>query len=98
MIKKIKSNYEKAKWFLINKPFSRDSDFQLISMWWYNEALKQNLCEDNFFLDFANKKYTAPEAITRARRKIQEQYPELRGKSYKGRKENEIEVRTQINK
>lgn len=96
MIKKIKSNYDKVEWFLINKPFTRDSDLKLIAIWWRNEAVKQGLYEEDFLEDFAKGKYTTPEAITRARRKVQELNPHLRGKSYKTRKENEQKVREQI--
>ena len=43
-------------------------------------------------------KYMKFESVSRARRKVQEQNPELRGKYYKDRKELAEEIRLGINK
>ena len=92
----ISSNYDKVKWFLENIPFTRDSDMRLISIWWRNEATKQGLDKGEFLKDFSEGKYTTPEAITRARRKIQEKYPLLRGKTYNKRQQLKEQVRDEI--
>jgi hypothetical protein len=92
----ILSNYDKVKWFLENRPNTRDSDLRLIAEWWRNECNKQGLDKEDFLDDFAQGKYTKPESIRRCRQKVQEDCPNLRGKTYKKRKQLEIEVRNEI--
>lgn len=44
------------------------------------------------------KRISAFESVTRASRKVQEEYPSLRGKHYEARKNKESKVRKEINK
>jgi hypothetical protein len=61
----------------------RDDDMKLIAKVW---AMESGLSENNpVFKKMIDGKLTAPDYITRARRRIQENVPSLRGKSYKAR-------------
>lgn len=94
MINQIKNIKKKIISLLTEKPHLRDSDDKLIANIW-NEQMgfvsgggllsKQTTAYD-FLLAFSESQYTSPESIRRCRQKIQEQNPELRGKSYKNRK------------
>tara|TARA_R110002012_G_scaffold157747_1_gene318983 strand:+ start:192 stop:500 length:309 start_codon:yes stop_codon:yes gene_type:complete len=83
---------EAVKNLLIQKPHLRDSDSKLIATYWFNELKKNNInpSEINgleFMKMFADSKLTNIKTIERMRRKLQEEYPDLRGKLYKVRKE-----------
>jgi hypothetical protein len=73
------------------KPHLRDNDNMLICSYWWRE-LKQKEIDPNkmngleFMQMFANNKLTNIKTIERMRRKLQEDYPELRGKIYAARK------------
>lgn len=74
--KQVKSLLQKSKHL-------RDNDMQLIVKVW---AMESGLSESNpVFKKMASGALTAPDSITRARRKIQESNPSLRGKTYKAR-------------
>jgi hypothetical protein len=40
--------------------------------------------------------FTSPDSITRARRQVQEQYPQFRGKKYKERQARQEEVKKEL--
>ena len=84
----MKTNYyEAVKQILTAWPKSRDDDMLLYAIY-----LHMNGCvgTDEKFYDVMSKakarKLPSYEGITRARRKVQELEPELRGKRYKDRK------------
>jgi hypothetical protein len=80
----------------------RDSDIELAKFIWEDESIKQNfgslinLPLYNFFNMLNKKKFTSLESIGRARRKCQEDYPELRGNTYKRKKEIAKEFKKQL--
>ena len=92
---------EVVKELLINKPHLRDSDPKLIATYWYNELKKKQInpykisgysprqfapSRYEFMQLLANSKLTNIKTIERMRRKLQEEYPELRGRVYNNRK------------
>lgn len=85
-------------------PETNDSDSLLCAIIWYKqyEAIKHAFVDPDDYITFLrrliNKELFTPESITRARRKLQELYPELRGKTYFKRKRKQTEVKNYINK
>lgn len=95
-IKKIQSLVQEL---LESDPKYRDCDKVLSAKIWSIqmggfEALKSTNAFD-FLCEYVKKKgkLYSQESIGRARRKIQENHPELRGKSYRKKKEQEAEVK-----
>jgi hypothetical protein len=81
----------------------RDDDNRLIATIYFevakskNKEIKENKYSAMDFLgDFAKGLYPSPESIRRCRQKVQEQNPQVRGKSYKQRHEKEQDFRIQI--
>jgi hypothetical protein len=73
-------------------PATKESDEKLISTLWSIEACRiygtQDLAEvtaKELFVLLWKGKLTSPESIMRTRRKLQEEFPELRGKNYEAR-------------
>ena len=74
----------------------RDNDFMLIAKLW---AMESGLSESNPLLKkLSDGKLTSPDYITRQRRKIQENNPSLRGKSYKARQIKGSIIKSKISK
>jgi hypothetical protein len=104
MIHQIKHIKKKIITLLREKPHLRDDDNKLIANIWCEEtgkdekgvSITRQTTARDFLYAFASGQYTSPESIRRARQKVQEQNPELRGKSYKNRKKNATEIRQQI--
>ena len=89
MIKEISKKVERL---LEKYPSLRDNDYYLVTAYWYREL--DSLFTDDFttnlsftdFLDIYSKgKITPADSITRARRKLQELNPSLRGKAWNKR-------------
>ena len=79
----------------------RDDDNRLIATYWLKElgSWQVDTCTGRDFLKlFAEGKVTSPESIRRMRQKLQEEHPELRGKTYKQRHNMQSEIRSNINK
>lgn len=82
------SNYtERVRSILIRRIEARDDDFKLISHHWYDELISKGInpkemSAEEFLRLLYNGRISSGEAITRARRKIQETDPDLRGKKY----------------
>ena len=74
---------------LIEKPHLRDDDNRLIANIFLNEGggydTMQKISAYEFLRLFAEGKFTNFESIRRVRAKLQEEHPELRGKTYKER-------------
>jgi hypothetical protein len=95
MIEKIKQIQSSVGSLLHNYPQFRDDDKLLVSNIWYGQLLDLGYSPDKisakqFLQLYSDDKLTNSDIITRARRKVQEEYPELRGKSWSKRhKESE---------
>ena len=83
---------QKVKEMLTKFPDLRDSDNKLIAFFWYKELKGKGMNPDemsamDFLQYFSSSKLTNSETIHRCRRKVQEVYSELRGKSYQVRQD-----------
>lgn len=81
----------------------RDNDNALIAKIWEGDLKRlhkdaTNLSATEFLELYSSGKISSPETIRRARQKIQETHPELRGNLYNKRKKEGIETRMLINK
>tara|TARA_R110000823_G_scaffold98500_1_gene213358 strand:+ start:789 stop:1112 length:324 start_codon:yes stop_codon:yes gene_type:complete len=80
---------EKVKFWLEKYPSLKDDDNRLCANIWATEigevAGVTNKIED-FLIAYASNKLTSAHSIERMRRKLQEEYPELRGEKYNLRK------------
>jgi hypothetical protein len=88
-----------VKQILIDSIETRDSDELLTLKVWAvqkPELRNENFKFRDFANDFMNSKLFKTESITRARRKIQEEIPSLRGYSYKGRQNEQESVKQEI--
>lgn len=90
----MKDYYERVKQILIAKPDTRDDDMKLYAYMVYSTVgLKPSV---GFYeAVFHHSKYNLPsyESVTRARRKVQENEPTLRGEKYLKRLERQEEYR-----
>jgi len=102
IIEKIKNKEFIVKDILTKHPKTRDSDSLLLSFIWVYQAGGKDYIQDismrDFISDFIGKRFAEPSGITRCRRKLQEHYPELRGKLYDKRHKMEESVKEEINK
>lgn len=99
VINQMDKNKDKVMYLLKKHPHLRDDDLKLISTIWYHEAgLKETetMTAFEFLQKFSLGSFTHPESIRRVRAKIQEQYADLRGKSYKSRQEESESFKQQI--
>lgn len=101
-ITEIKLLCETVRKLLSTTPEYRDDDRRLVAHVWMNqcggiEKLK-NLSAYDFLKSYCRNKgiLSSHDSITRARRKVQEQSPELRGNNYYKRMEQESVVRKEI--
>lgn len=98
-INQIKNLEEVVKQVLFDEVDCRDNDLLLIlKIWAYQNP---NLRNTTFsFVEFSrgllNGLYAKPESITRCRRKLQEKYVVLQGKTWVLRHDLEEEVRSEI--
>jgi hypothetical protein len=95
MLQSINKVKGKVEYLLKNYPIFRDNDNKLISKIWWSESNASSFKE--FLMEFGGGKRTSPEAIRRARQKLQEENPHLRGVLYDKRHKNAVEVRSNIN-
>ena len=99
MLKQILKVQEQVKILLETYPKLRDNDVRLVASYYYNNISNINQMSAIDFLQImVNGNLPSPDTITRARRKIQEKYPELRGVNYVERQKLEKQVRENINK
>lgn len=100
MIKEIKRIKPLVEKLLQEFPLTRDNDNLLLLKVWAEQdsTLRMNKSFSDFSVGMIAGKYMKFESISRARRKVQEETPELRGKYYKDRKELAEEIRLGINK
>jgi hypothetical protein len=98
MIKKLKQAKDKVKALLVKSPHLRDDDNKLIATYYYHES-QSNLLKItalDFLHEFADGKFTNPETIRRCRQKLQEEYPELRGKLWHEKQHAGNEVKKEV--
>jgi hypothetical protein len=89
-------NKEIIIYLLTHKKHLRDNDQALIANIWWRELLllgKDKTMAIEFLKLFSEGKLSNPESIRRARQKIQEENPELRGDSYYARHKEEKRFR-----
>lgn len=102
MLQKIKNIQDVVKDALIRYPKYRDNDNKLVAYIWWKHLKNNNIPEDIIAMDFlqlyAKNELPQADAITRARRKVQEENPELRGELYYERHQLKEEVKNNINK
>ena len=83
------------KW-LRKHPHLRDDDARLVANIWRTQT-KGIDSKKEFLALLAKGKITPSDSITRSRRKLQELYPELRGKLWNQRQGKQEDVIDQIN-
>jgi len=81
MWQSIKNTKEKVKHILTSYESTRDSDMKLLSIFWMTE--QKEIFTESFLKNL--HRLTPAESIMRCRRKLQEQYPNLRGNRYQER-------------
>lgn len=99
MIEQIKSLKAKVTQLLIDKESNRDSDNKLIANVWYAQIGGSSIAKMSAMelLQMVSEgRLSSPESIRRVRQNVQETNLNLRGKSYKKRKEHAAEVRKEI--
>jgi hypothetical protein len=93
---------DRVRELLIQHPLLRDDDYKLIATYYFYEGGGKNYFDTatayDFLKSFSDGNYTSPESIRRVRAKLQEEDSNLRGLSYKRRKDDGDEFRQQINK
>ena len=99
MINKILKIQDQVQMLLEKYPKCRDNDNRLfmVLILIIDKDLKNESVEV-FTKKFINGVYPAMESVTRVRRKVQNQFPHLRGESYVERQLNALEVASVINK
>lgn len=87
---------ERIQIYLISYPETRDSNETLMAIIWQQETDKFIINADNHNINpltlLKNNKLTSWDSATRAKRKLQEEHPELRGQSYNKRKAKATKV------
>lgn len=101
MIKAIQKIKDVVHELLIQRPQTRDCDRKLMAYVWSKELggmyTLANISGFDFLKYFADGKLSSPESIRRARQKIQEENPNLRGDTYVERQHLSIQTRKLIN-
>jgi|19_taG_2_1085344.scaffolds.fasta_scaffold00098_41 hypothetical protein len=95
---KVLNNYDTIKRLLESDPKYRDDYNKLVARVWWIEVNKNKLLTAYEMLNrLARKELSHPESIMRARRKVQEEHPHLRGTTYHQRKTTEQkQVQTEL--
>jgi hypothetical protein len=98
---KINTVYDFVFSQLVKAERYRDDDNLLVVSIWWEELAKmgydgRNLSAYDFMNLYKSQKLTSSDTITRARRKIQEENPDLRGKSYQSRQAKTEDVKQEL--
>lgn len=81
-----KTTAQLVKSVLVQSEKARDDDRYIDAVIWNKEAERLGLTSIKEFINaYYRGKITDPNSISRVRRKLQELYPELRGKKYEER-------------
>jgi hypothetical protein len=88
---------------LKDNPNFRDDDRLLVVNFWYGQLVDKKIdpkkiSASTFLVYYLDGHLTNSDLITRARRKVQEENPELRGKNWNDRHKQEKEYRNYFSK
>jgi hypothetical protein len=91
----------RVKRVLQDNPSTRNNDNKLTAIIWSQDLRQQGkdanlLTAQGFMKMYYEGKLTNSDSITRARRKLQELHPELRGKNYQARQANQEKVKKDL--
>ena len=91
---KFKETANRIEKWLRDHPHLRDNDERLIGCIWHQDLKDKDIDLDqisgtDLIKLMIEGKLTNPKSIGRARRKLQQEHPSLRGKAYKKRKEDQ---------
>jgi hypothetical protein len=97
----IKQIGPRVKRVLQDNPSTRNNDNKLTAIIWSQDLRQQGkdanlLTAQGFMKMYYEGKLTNSDSITRARRKLQELHPELRGKNYQARQANQEKVKKDL--
>lgn len=100
---RVKTLREKVIILLTKYPELQDCDKKLVTKMWYFELKKYGvdpvtITASQFFELYQENLLTNSDVITRARRKVQEEIPELRGTKWEERHEEATDTRFDISK
>lgn len=101
LLSRLNKTQDKVIQLLTLYPTLRDSDPLLVATFQKYEIgvnKFESLSAREFLTLMIEGKITTYDTISRARRKVQEEYPQLRGQTYLDRKNMEKKVRNEINK
>ena len=103
---KINTVKKKAAEIMTLKPETRDSDFYLMYWVWQDEFEALEITDIELNFDKVNilnllsllkdRQLSHPSGIMRARRKLQEEFPKLRGKVWEARHSEESNVKEEL--
>ncbi len=100
MIHKVKTMQNDVASMLRRYPELRDDDEKLVTNIWYIEMQRfgtpEKLPVTDFLALYQQGKLSTADVITRARRKVQETYPELRGNNWEERHKQSQNFRKNI--
>ena len=92
---------DRIKLYLMSHPETQDSNEALMSIIWQHELdkfiINAGCIQVNTLTLLKNNKLTSWDSATRAKRKLQEEHPELRGKSYNKRQNKASKISKNIN-
>ena len=98
-MKKLFSVLNNVSELLHKHPRLRDSDNLLVStLWWkyYGDEYCRHGSIINLLTDLSKDKLPSYESVSRCRRKIQEEVPQLRGEKWEKRHESEETVKKEL--
>ena len=84
---------------LRNHPETRDNDNTLLVKVWAEEKPEikvKGYSLATFTLSFKRGEFSSSESVRRTRQKLQQEFPELRGKNYKERHNHEEVIKEQL--
>ena len=88
---------DRVKEMLEKYPYLRDSDERLLANLWHYDCERKGITELSGFLrHYSTGDMTNSESVRRSRQKIQEDFPELRGKSYNPRHKHTEKVKKEL--
>jgi len=94
-----KNTHDTVEEMLNTYPATQDSDNYLTAMIWFKELMKMGWSREDavrFCKVLKDGKLSHPENISRTRRHIQKNKPNLRGKTYTKRQKNSNRIRKEI--
>ena len=97
----MKYTLEKVANVLVKYPGTKDDDRLLCVYYWHEELIEQgkspsNMDTPDFFLMYTYGGLTEAQTITRLRRKLQMEVPELRGAKWKAKQEKQEKVKKDL--